>query len=237
MLTTFKKVLALCPELARAASDLYHRQVSNPNESSFSGRLVHPYRGTQPRHSEQETRILLCQLLEAAGYWYSVEAPTFEQYRQRGKKDIRARSDVAVYDDFPTPQNPLPSVRIELKAYGGKIAEEDLRKDLEKLIRENVDAILFHTLPTVNRGTIPSVLQKLSLAMAKLRKHIVDRKHNIAIALCVLDKRELLLLEHHLGLSNDSSDILASYLKHDAVEAQPWSRHDLRQSHVVVAKV
>lgn len=62
---------------------------------------------------------------------------------------------------------PMPSVRIELTAYGGKIAQEDLRKDLEKLVREDVDGLLFHTSPRADKRTLPSVVRKIASALSQ----------------------------------------------------------------------
>ncbi len=226
-MTTLRNVLELCPQVAQAACDLYHRQLA---PSGTVGRhLVHPYKGVTLRCSEQETRIIFCQALEAAGFWYSLETPTYWRYKQSGEGSTRARSDIAVYSDIPSVEKSLPSVRIELKAYGGKIAEEDLRKDLEKLVRENVDGILFHTSPTADKRTLPRVIQKIANAFDQLATagYLTSRKHTIAIALCVLKRRELWICQLRLDVAGEIGRVLSTALDMNASKDAAWTYHHL----------
>lgn len=226
-MTTLRNVLDLCPQVAKVACDLYHRQLL---PSGTVGRhLVHPYKGVSLRCSEQETRIVFCQALEAAGLWYSLETPTYGRYRQKGEGNTRARSDIAVYGDIPSVEKSMPSVRIELKAYGGKIAQEDLRKDLEKLVREDVDGVLFHTSPTTDKGTLPNVIQKIANAFDQLTTagYLASRKHTIAIALCVLKRRELWISELRLGIAGEIGRVLSTALDMNAPKDAAWSYHYL----------
>jgi hypothetical protein len=141
------------------------------------------------RISEQESKMLLCQLLERSSWFYSVETPTLETYQQQGDDAISGRSDVSVYATH------LPDSKranVELKAHG-KITVEDFRKDFEKVLRENLDTLWFHTLENTNSGTFPNVFRKIREAFALLKGEIDGRSHSIVFAFCVLERRELWL--------------------------------------------
>lgn len=131
--------------------------------------------------------MLLCQLLEKSQWFYSVETPTNETYQQQGDEAISGRSDISVY---ATRLPDSKRANIELKAHG-KITVEDFRKDFEKLLREDLDALWFHTLENTNRATFLKVFRKIREAFALLRDEIDGRTHSIVLAFCVLEREQL----------------------------------------------
>jgi hypothetical protein len=153
-------------------------------------RLIFPKRRDGvTRISEQESKMILCQLLERSQWFYSVETPTTETYQQQGNDAISGRSDISLYATH-SPESKRANV--ELKAHG-TITVEDFRKDFEKALRENLDTLWFHTLENTNRGTFPNVFRKIREAFALLKGEIDRRSHSIVFAFCVLERRELWL--------------------------------------------
>lgn len=148
------------------------------------------------RVSEQESKIVMCHVLEELGRYYSIEVPTRQQYQQSGTRPVGARLDLTVYEE---PKTRARALNIELKA--GTADFESFRKDFEKLAREGVAGLWFHTLPSMGRSTLPNVLAKMKLAMQSVDEHSVVATHGITFVFCVLDRR--LAFSAHLPLGAD----------------------------------
>lgn len=112
--------IAMGREVSESLWSVYHRRPEG-------GKLVLPRKrdGTR-RVSEQESKILITRWLEGHGYFYSIETPTTQQYRQSGRTDISARIDITVNG---WTADSARAVNIELKA--GTATVEAFRKDFE----------------------------------------------------------------------------------------------------------
>ncbi len=169
---------------------IYHKRPDRP-------RLIFPSRrsGTL-RVSEQESKILITQWLETQGHWYSIETPTTEQYSQSGANALSARIDVTLHGESEDSDR---RVNIELKS--GTATSESFRKDFEKLLRENVAGVWFHTLERANRSTWRTVEAKISEAFDGERANVVRMSHTVVFSFCVLDPPQLVTFD--LDFSKD----------------------------------
>ncbi|MBX9718042.1 MAG: hypothetical protein K2X36_04280 [Microbacteriaceae bacterium] len=157
--------------------------------------LLLPYtRGDEIRVSEQESKIVICQVLEEAGWYYSVETPTRERYQQSGSYALSGRLDVSVYASVERDR----VLNVELKQ--GSPPVEQFRKDFEKLIREGVRGLWFHTLSSLTAKTIPTVLAKMREAIRSVDAHAAEAAHEITFVICVLDREVALSARLPLGV-------------------------------------
>ena len=150
--------------------------------------LIFPeYRDNKTRISEQESKILFSNILENSEWFYSVETPTLQTYIQSGKTPLSARTDISL---FRNPDPASKAVNIELKAHNA--TAESFRKDLEKLLREQLDGLWFHTLENRNKGTLPRIYEKIQRAFSDLKPHIQGKHRKILFAFCLLRTEELI---------------------------------------------
>ena len=137
------------------------------------------------RISEQESKTLfLYRVLSEQQFCLSVEVPTEETYIQKGTKGISARVDLTLLRG-----NTERCAHVEFKAHNCDY--EDIRKDLEKLLREKSTGMWFHTLENADRGTINSLLSKFRKALESLSAHVETCGCSFLIAICVLRKGSL----------------------------------------------
>ncbi len=167
---------AMGREVSESLWCVYHRRPGG-------AKLVLPRKrdGTR-RVSEQESKILITQWLERHGYYYSIETPTIQQYRQSGSAEISARIDVTV--NGGTADAPR-AVNIELKA--GTATVEAFRKDFEKLLRERIAGFWFHTLESASGRTWKTLQTKMSEAFRMERPNIDNSNQTIVFGFCVLE--------------------------------------------------
>ncbi|MFA6357389.1 MAG: hypothetical protein WCY09_01790 [Candidatus Omnitrophota bacterium] len=102
------------------------------------------------RISEQEARFLFAFELEKRGIRFSVETPTVRKYNFKSKCGVESSGsiDLSIYDIGN--EKYKRSTIVEFKAHTVTCIQ-----DLEKLIKEpQQDAVLFHVLESVNRGTL-----------------------------------------------------------------------------------
>jgi hypothetical protein len=117
--------------------------------ASTHGLIFPTKRDGSLRISEQEAKLLFFQHLTLdRKFFFSVETPTVETYRQKGMTPMSARVDLTLYDS-----DRKPVAHVEYKSHNCGL--EDIRKDLEKLLREKRTGCWFHTLENANRNTIP----------------------------------------------------------------------------------
>jgi hypothetical protein len=91
---------------------------------------------------------------------------------------------------------------VELKAHYCEV--ESIRKDLEKLIREDISGIWFHTLEKGNAGRVESLFATFRAAFELLSGHLNKSERSYLIAICLLD--------HGLVLPNsEKNEVLAGY--------------------------
>jgi hypothetical protein len=196
----------LSREVAAALWAVYHDRPDAP-------RLIWPAkRDDSTRVSEQESKILITQWLDRNELFYSVETPTREMYTQSGNAALSARIDVTVYGS----RNPANRVlNVELKA--GMPSLEGFRKDFEKLMREGIPGLWFHTLTRAGDPTWHSIEDKMRNALDRVRKHAEAATHSIHFAFCVLNPPTL--VEFDLDFSADWRDHLG--LRFRAAQKRP----------------
>jgi hypothetical protein len=137
------------------------------------------------RISEQEAKTLfLYRVLSERQFCLSVEVPTEQTYKQKGSREISARVDITLLKG-----NTKRCAHVEFKAHNCKL--EDIRKDLEKLLREKSTGMWFHLLENANRGTIMSLMGKFRKALESLSAHVETCGCSFLIAICVLRKGSL----------------------------------------------
>lgn len=143
------------------------------------------------RISEQESRVLYFSLVNDFNYFYSVETPTKEKYRQTGRGDgVSAQTDMTLYNVC---ENSLQRcANIEFKAHNP--ISKDIAKDIEKLVREQITGNWFHTLKNCNSGTFPSLFAKFRDAFTgDVEKYQLYSGIEITIVFCfcILEKRQV----------------------------------------------
>jgi hypothetical protein len=169
--------------------------------------LIFPeYRDNKIRVSEQESKVIFTNVLEETRWFYSVETPTVETYIQSGSTPLSARTDISLYASHSTSSKVL---NIELKAHNP--SKESFRKDLEKIVREGLDGLWFHTLDNSNRGTLPSIYQKIHDAFHDLLPYLVGKERNILFAFCTLQKREL--IQKVVCINGSNEEIMSNIKK------------------------
>jgi hypothetical protein len=134
------------------------------------------------RISEQEAKTLfLYRVLSERRYCFSVEVPTEQTYKQKGFKEISARVDITLLRG-----NAKRCAHIEFKAHNCTV--EDIRKDLEKLVREKSTGMWFHTLENANRRTVKSLVAKFQKALESLSEHVESCQCSFLFVICILRK-------------------------------------------------
>lgn len=142
------------------------------------------------RVSEQESKIVASRWLSEEEYPFSIETPTVEGYTQTGKDPQAARTDITVFDG-----NIQRRLNIELKALQSN--EESFRKDLEKLLREGVEGMWFHTLESADAKSWKAIGRKLWWSYRKLESDPIcadafaDPVHSVRFNFFVLTTCEL----------------------------------------------
>ena len=173
----------------KSISTVISRQLWAMNSNSpDQPHLIFPEkRDHEVRISEQESKILLANLLEQTSWFYSVETPTVQEYTQKGFTPQSARTDISLYRNS---NRSSKLVNIELKA--GNPNKESFRKDFEKLLREELDGLWFHTIKNADKRTLPNIYNKILQAFGDLKPYLKGRDRFILFAFCVLEKKELI---------------------------------------------
>jgi hypothetical protein len=189
----------LSREVSESLWAVYHER----SEAPF---LIWPAtRNDSTRISEQESKILITQWLERNGKFYSIETPTRERYSQSGNAAMSARIDVTVYGSRDAADRVL---NMELKA--GTASLEAFRKDFEKLLRESVPGLWFHTLTKASDATWRSIEGNIREALDRLDDLAEAADHSVHFAFCVLQPP--MLVEFDLDFSGDWRDQLSQQL-------------------------
>jgi hypothetical protein len=166
--------------------DLWNISDVNHPPSGLSSRLILPKRRSEDiRISEQESRFLYCSLLNTLNYYYSVETPTEDVYSQKGETPRSAASDLSLY---VYKKNKFKKVvNVEFKAHNP--SKEHIKKDIEKLLREEIHGNWFHTLKNVDSRTLPVLFDKIADSLKACRELVTNRQTSIVFSFCVLDKK------------------------------------------------
>jgi len=119
---------------------------------------------------------------------FAVEVPTTHQYTFSGTTKMSARTDLVVYTCRPDdPQTLVRNLAIEFKAHNPRV--QAIRKDLEKLLREECDGLWFHVLQNADSKTIPALMVKFTQAIGDLRYLWQECLHTLSISAVVKEKR------------------------------------------------
>lgn len=191
----------------RLSHDLWNLSCIGEKPSGLSPRLIFPKKRIKnkknedvKRISEQEARILYCNILNNLNYFYSIETPTEDTYKQSGKTAISALSDLSIYHyangGFRKKAN------VEFKALNPVI--KDISKDIEKIIREKEHGNWFHVLKNIDKETLPSVFNKF-VSSFKIYKGKGNKKF-IVFCICILEK-EWGMIKHFEYKSSSGKNI------------------------------
>jgi hypothetical protein len=154
---------------------------SQSNQLKEPGLIFPRKRDGSVRVSEQESKHLFLHHAKTDNrFCFSVETPTSQRYRQSGVSEISARVDLTL-----SGQAGPPLVHIELKAHYCGI--ESIRKDLEKLIREDTTGVWFHTLERGGGTRVESLLATFRTAFGLLSDYLENSKRSYLITICLLD--------------------------------------------------
>jgi hypothetical protein len=172
----------------RVVFSLWNVASSVGTPKALSPRLIFPeLRSGDIRISEQEARLLWCTMLQDTSYYYAIEAPTTETYIQSGTRPVSARTDLALYKLLDSGLQRVAN--IEFKAHNA--TTEQIKKDVEKLIRERITGNWFHLLSSANSATIPRLFEKFAAAFTACSSH-VHYDIDIVFCICVLRNRQML---------------------------------------------
>ena len=168
----------------RVCEDLWN-VAEYPDAPSFlSPRLIFPeYRQKDEiRYSEQESRVLFCSQLDRTAYYYSIETPTVNTYGT-GRS---GRSDLSLYaiDNGQLDKK----ANIEFKAHNSK--QNQIGKDLEKLVNEGLPGNWFHTLENTKKNTLPTLFGKFKNELANKIGSVHPVNVSIVFCFCVLKEKK-----------------------------------------------
>jgi hypothetical protein len=167
----------------------FRRAVSTLGHIGFL-RLTQSYRGKR-KVREPELCQSLVQEAEHQQRFYGLEVPTDHPYSFSGDRKRRALHDFAL---FEPEEGSRPLVRIELKEGSPSRRKDDtgqivdiptLSKDLLKLLHEpsKEGRAVLHVVQAADAGTLPSLVQKYSLALqvalAELRGDVASLRDAI----------------------------------------------------------
>jgi len=178
----------------RISENLWHMANENGQPSDLSPYVIYPKkRDTSVRISEQEARIICCNLLASQKTYYSIETPTKKRYVQKGLKPggISAQTDLTIFgfDGHSFSRG----VNVEFKAHNP--TEKNIGKDIEKLVREGIEGNWFHILGNYDAGTFPALFSKFEDAFFNYPKEHTTEEYStktisIIFCFCVLEKQK-----------------------------------------------
>lgn len=146
---------------------------ANSNISGLSPRLIFPVLNNRLRISEQEARLIYCNILNNTNYFYSIETPTILKYQFSGISKSTASSDLSIYS---YDSKFCKVVNVEFKSHN--VEYKNIAKDIEKLLKEKMLGNWFHILENCDNGTIHSLFAKFK---ESLLKHIDDFTETVSI--------------------------------------------------------
>jgi hypothetical protein len=182
--------------------------------ASTHGLIFPTKRDGSLRISEQEAKLLFFQHLTLdRKFFFSVETPTVETYRQKGMTPMSARVDLSLYES-----DRKPAAHVECKSHNCGL--EDIRKDLEKLLREKRTGCWFHTLENANRNTIPVLLAKFTRAFSLLPEWVAGNQCSYLFAFFAVKRARLLYqwVRFSGDPSLNASTLSAAFCSDDGVE-------------------
>lgn len=205
------EVITLCKEVAKRLC------LVNKNAKNGPFLLLPTKRDHSLRVSEQEAKIIFCVVLEENKICHSIETPTTKTYVQSGKKPISARLDVTIYNKRD-PKSRM--MNVELKA--GNPAPENFRKDFEKLIREGIPGLWFHTFASANISSWRSLFTKVDKSFKSQYRSSIYGSHNITFAFVILKSAELYVT--NIKLCRDVNKHVSETFNYNS---ENWTRYSL----------
>lgn len=178
----------------RLSENLWQMANEQGRPSNLSPHVIYPLKRDQTvRISEQEARVLCCGLLNNLSLYYSVETPTEQRYVQKGKRKegMSAQTDLTIY--VYDGQSLNRAINVEFK--GPQASQDDVGKDIEKLVREGYQGNWFHILRNYNAGTFPALFSKFKYAFTEYPKlyspeKLSSKTISILFCFCVLARRQ-----------------------------------------------
>ena len=203
----------VCDDLARV-----HASEQDPGHQ---GLIFPPKRDFSIRISEQEAKQLFAHHLTLdKRFLFSVETPTIETYQQKGTTPISARVDLTLYH-----ADRKPAVHVELKAHNCTV--EAIRKDVEKLLRENIDGMWFHTLRTGDLTTLRALVSKFRSAFALLPECLRTNQRSFLFAFFALEQRVLHWHWMNLSGEGDANNIAVANTFSDDSPIYTWNQKQI----------
>lgn len=188
----------------RLSFNLWNLTDVNSIPTGLSPRLIFPkMRSGEKRISEQESLISYCGILNTLNYYYSIETPTKEVYQQTGKNPKSARSDISLYNYDGNIFVKVANVELKAKTPG----EEQIRKDIEKLLKEGETGNWFHTLFILDSTTLRKLFDKFRNSFKNCSNYIhADKGVSILFCFCVLEQKWVCIKHFHYDSSNENLD-------------------------------
>jgi len=180
----------LCQSSDTKLWESYSMSIGRPIQEPTSCTLLFPkyYKNNEDiRISEQEARFVFSEVLCNKGIYYSIEAPTEKDYQLTGEKPLSASTDLTIYSNS---FYRLFNVEFKSKGASPEAKEHfDIQKDIQKLLRENVNGLWFHLLKSVNNSTIPNLMQVFTNEIASVLESFKSDilKKSISFHICVLE--------------------------------------------------
>lgn len=111
-------------------------------------------------------------------------------------------------------------MNIEFKAHNP--AQEQIRKDIEKLIRERIAGMWFHVLKNVDSRTIPVLFEKIKESFLQCEHFLGDTGLSFIFCFCVFEKSWACMKHFHYSSEEDNfQEYLDSFF---ALDYSIWNK-------------
>jgi hypothetical protein len=213
---------SICIKVAQNLVKLPQEKEEIRDFQNLKSKLIFPQKERKivTRISEQESRILFCNEIEELKeeVYYSIETPTERTYHfgktlEEINFDSTGQSalfDMSLFEIEGI--NFQQKVNIELKAHN--VEESHIAKDILKLFSEEQIGLFFHTVSSIDNGTLSNnrktgILDKYINSISHFKNKWVPARNTkekyILFAICILNQKVLLLkaLKEHDIQDND----------------------------------
>lgn len=160
----------------RLSFELWHITTIKERPSGLSPRMLLPVQvDGDVRIGEYEPMILYCGLLNGLNYYYLIENPS----------ETSASSDLNLYvvrnDIFQKVAG------VEFKAHNP--AEEIIRQDIQKLVKDKVTGNWFHILEDIDSDILNNIFTKLTDSLRSKIDEPGEEPISILFCFCVLERK------------------------------------------------
>ena len=190
----------------RLSYDLWNLSFFSGKTSGLSPRLIFPKERKKniKRISEQEARILYCNILNNLNYFYSIETPTENTFKRTAHRPLSALFDLTLYT-YDSKFNRKVNVEFKAKSVG----PESIRKDIEKIIIEKKIGNWVHILKNIDRATLSLLFDKFIGPISKYFMQI----NNVSILFCFCILEKEFSLVKHLNYNVSSKENIVNILE------------------------